>query len=141
MALVEPAASTRGTPRSTIHFANGATLTVSADIDWIASRKNAVVPAPSGYQAVRATPSSHPNGGVTAEFDILPVVAFRFDGASNLLLDPITPQGTLGDYYAVVGPDGRCWDIDREYDNVEAYKRSFLEDWNNDKAAWTGEAA
>ncbi|MCJ2097231.1 hypothetical protein [Methylobacterium sp. E-046] len=138
---IEPAPSTRGMPRSTIHFTNGTTLTVSADLDWIANRQTAVFPAPPGYQAVRATPPSQSDEDRSVDYDTLPVVAFRFDGASNLLLDPITPEGTLGDYYAVIGPDGRCWDVDREYESVEAYKQSFSQDWANDKAVWAGEAA
>jgi hypothetical protein len=138
---IEPAPPVRGTPRSTIKFASGDTLTVSTDMEWIAQRQDAVVPAPSGFQAIRAWPPFASDEDGVVDYDILPVIAFRFRGESNLIMDPVTPEGVPGDYFAVVGPDGRCWDNDREYENVEAFKRSFSEDWARDKARAAGQTA
>ena len=138
---IERAETVRGTPRSSIRFASGDTLTVSADLAWIARQQDSIVPAPAGYQAVRASLPHSSDEDRSVSCDVVPVIAFRFRGESNTILDPITPEGVPGDHFAIVGPDGRCWDIDRDYENVDAYKQSFSEDWARDHARDGGKAA
>ena len=125
---IEPAPEIRGMLRSTIRFTTGDTLTVNVGTDWLATQRDEVIPAPAGYQALRssAPEPSDPERAVT--HSLLPVIAFRMRGGVGNLLEPITPEGPMDDF-AIVGPDGRCWDYNGEYASLDAFKAEFEEQW------------
>lgn len=126
---IEPASSDRGEPRSIIRYANGDTLTVKAGTDWLARQRDEIVPAPTGYQAVRVTTPEPSDPDQSIAYELLPVLAFRVRSGSGNQPEPVTPDGILDDEFAIVGPDGRCWDYGEEHESIEAFKKRFDARW------------
>lgn len=126
---IEPASPDRGTPRSIIHFASGNNLTVNANIDWLAKQHDEIVPAPAGYQAVLVSTPEPSDPDQSVAYNLLPVIAFRVRSGSGNQPEPITPDGILDDEFAIVGPDGRCWDFGEEHESIEAFKKRFDARW------------
>ncbi|WP_375458337.1 hypothetical protein [uncultured Enterovirga sp.] len=119
-----PSVSTRG-GRSRVTFADGRTLVVSRGVAALSKFTGVILPAPPGYQAIRAVDEEG-----EPFFATTTVLAFRYDGLDAGPLFPITDEGQFSDgtIWGLIRPDGTVTDYDREHDSVEIYKRRFAEE-------------
>lgn len=110
-----------GRERLEVTFTDGRRRTVPRRLEDIEYFVGPIIPAPPGYQVIRAFPAE--NDGEETAFDTVPVLAFRLTEAEPI---PVTPLSRLGDHWALIWPDGRAdepWN--RIWPGVEAYKASF----------------